>query len=162
MFKMRQQRHHDAVPIEVLLARAFGPGRFARTAYRMREGAGLIERLSFVAERDGVLVGAIGFSPIRVGKHKVLLLGPLVVDLEAQGQGAGLALLEQGIEAAKGEDAEAILLIGDAPYYGRVGFSIVAHGRISLPGPVDPNRLLGLDVKPGALDGLEGHATPGW
>lgn len=162
MFELRKQRPDDAALIELLLAHAFGPGRFARTAYRLREGAGLIDRLSFVAECDGTLVGAIAFSPISIGGAKALLLGPLVVSSNVQGNGAGFALLEKGIDVAGEEDVEAIILIGDAPYYARVGFGIIAPGAITLPGPVDPKRLLGLDVKMGALETLKGTVTPGW
>jgi predicted N-acetyltransferase YhbS len=162
MFELRKQRPQDAVSVEVMLDDAFGPGRFARTAYRLREMSGTLDHLSLVAESADKLVGAIGFAPIRIGRGKALLLGPLVVSPKAQGQGAGLALLEKGLSSAIEEAVDMILLIGDAPYYGRVGFEHIERGRVRMPGPVDPNRLLGLEVKSSALATVEGKVRPGW
>ena len=114
-----------------------------------------------MALSNGEVVGSIAFSPIQVGDHKALLLGPLVVDPAFPGQGIGLMLLEHGLEAASGFPAAGVLLVGDAPYYGRVGFIQVQPGTIGMPGPVDPTRLL---IKRMNNDErtLQGRVTPGW
>jgi len=120
----------------------FGPGRFAKTAYRLREGVEPERALCFVAEAQGRLLGSVRFWPIAAGRDRALLLGPLAVHETARGQGIGLALMRRGIEAAREAGHSAILLVGDEAYYARAGFKRVGH--LNFPGPVDRTRILGL------------------
>ena len=148
----------DAEAIQHLNARVFGPGRYARTAYRIREQADPDPRLSFVARVGTLLVGAIAMTPIVIGRAPALLLGPLIVEPVFRSQGIGEALVKRALEAAKTAGAGLVILVGDEPYYGRMGFKPVPAGRITLPGPVDPARLLYCALAPGALEGAQGEA----
>ncbi len=147
---------HDAV--ERLHARAFGPGRFARTAFRIREQAGRAEGLAFVARVGTLLVAAVQLTPIRIEDHPAFMLGPLTVDPPFEGKGIGRALLDRCALAARAAGRDLILLVGDEPYYARSGYTRVPPGKIRLPGPVDPMRLLALELQPGALKGISGEA----
>jgi len=156
-FAIRLENEGDAATLSELSAQAFGPGRFARSAYRVREGVPPVTALSLCAMRDGKLVGGIRFTAIRVGdRDGALLLGPLVVDPAETGNGFGRALVEEGLARAKREGFGLVLLVGDMPYYGRFGFTPVPAGRITLPGPVDPARLLAIELVPGALQDAAG------
>ena len=132
---------HDAA-VEELSAIAFGPGRFTRTAFRLREGVPSRPDLSFVAHLNGRLIGSVKLTDILVGSRRSLLLGPLVVIPEFKNAGYGRALMEHVVNAARKLGEESIILVGDAPYYGRFGFEKVPHGSMRMPGPVDPQRLL--------------------
>lgn len=151
--------------IEALHDLSFGPGRFAKTAYRMREGVPPVASLSFVAftEIDGVprMVGSIRFSPVVIGGEKGLLLGPLAMDPAVRGQGGGLDLMRTALDAARAEGHRFVILVGDAPYYAKVGFKQVPAGKITLPGPVDKNRLLYCELVPGAFDAVSGTVEKG-
>ena len=136
---------------------AFGPGRFAKAAWRLREGVAPVPGLSFVAMEKDVLRGSVRFWPIRVGGHEALLLGPLAVEAAERGRGIGIALMQAGIEAAQRGPWGAILLVGDEPYYAKVGFARLPPGRVKFPGPVDLSRILGLSLKPGGLLNLSGQ-----
>ena len=147
----------DLAPISALHARAFGPGRFARTAYRVREGTADVSPYCRVCMIDGQLVAAVRFTPVTVGgKGAALLLGPLAVDPAWANQGYGRALVAKALEDAKAAGIALVLLVGDEPYYGRLGFRRVPWGQITLPGPVDPNRVLAAELQPGALAGHSG------
>ena len=151
-FHIRLETDGDALALSQLSAEAFGPGRFARSAYRVREGISPVAALSLVGWREDRLVGGIRFTAICIGGQKnALLLGPLVVDPAEKGKGFGRALVEEGLSRAKAEGFALVLLVGDMPYYGRFGFSPVRLGQITLPGPVDPGRLLAHELVPGAL-----------
>lgn len=154
--------HHeqpsDALAVEYLHERAFGPGRFARSAYRLREGVAADPTLSYVARVGTLLVGCNRLTPIRIGATPVLLLGPLVVDPAFAGRGIGAALLNASLETATAEGHRLVLLVGDEPYYARVGFSRVPPGRVTLPGPVDPRRVLWRALVPGADRDVSGEA----
>jgi predicted N-acetyltransferase YhbS len=156
-WQLRSETAIDAARIEALNASAFGPGRFAKSAYRLREGVAPVAGLSFVAVESGVLRGSVRFWPIRVGGHEALLLGPLAVETQQRGRGIGIALMQAGIEAARSGPWGAILLVGDEPYYAKVGFARLPPGRVKFPGPVDPKRILGLSLKPGGLLNLSGQ-----
>jgi len=147
----------DLAAVSRLHADAFGPGRFARTAYRVREGTPVISpfcRVAMLAERP---IAAVRFTPITIGgKAGALLLGPLVVDREFSGQGFGKRLIAQAMAAAKADGVVLMLLVGDEPYYGRFGFRPVPFGQICLPGPVDPQRLLAAELVPEALAHFKG------
>jgi predicted N-acetyltransferase YhbS len=156
-FEIRLETAGDAPTLSQLSAEAFGPGRFTRSAYRVREGVPPVAALCLCGLVDGKLVGGIRFTAIRIGAREgAALLGPLVVDPAATGKGFGKALVEEGLARARGEGFALVLLVGDMPYYGRFGFQPVPPGRISLPGPVDPTRLLAVELVPGALVGVAG------
>jgi predicted N-acetyltransferase YhbS len=156
-WEIRPERPDDAEAVEALVAQVFGPGRLAKSAYRLREGVDPENKLSFVAVESGELRGSVRFWPIYVGEQSALLLGPLAVQSDQRGRGIGIALMERGIAEAKARGARAIILVGDAPYYARLGFTRVAAGRIKFPGPVDKGRILGLALVDGALESLQGE-----
>jgi predicted N-acetyltransferase YhbS len=158
MWEIRAEREGDEGVIDALVGRCFGPGRYAKTAYRLREGVEPERRLSVVAvaERDGLLLGSVRFWPVAIGGQSSLLLGPLAVEPELRGKGIGIALMQHGIKQARTLGFATIILVGDEPYYARVGFAKLAPGQIRMPGPVDQDRLLGLALKTGALDTLSG------
>jgi predicted N-acetyltransferase YhbS len=148
----------DDLPlIEELHARVFGPGRFTRTAYRVREGTPPISRFCRAAFLDGRMVAVVRFTEITIcGAGAALLLGPLAVAPEFAGQGFGRQLIAEALERAKADGVRLVVLVGDEPYYGRFGFGPVPPGQITLPGPVDPRRLLAAELEPGALAGYRG------
>ena len=143
--------------VERLHARAFGPGRFARTAFRIREEAGEGAGLAFVARVGSLLVGAVQLTPVKLGTARAFMLGPLTVDPPFEGRGLGRALLQRCEDAARALTSDLILLVGDEPYYRRAGYVRVPMGRITLPGPVDPMRLLALELTPGILKQVQGQ-----
>lgn len=147
----------DAEAIERLNERVFGPGRFARTAYRLREATPPDLSLSFIARVGSLLVGANSMTPIFIGDTPALLLGPLIVESVFRSQGIGEALVTRSLEAAKAAEARLVVLVGDEPYYGRMGFKRAPPGRLQMPGPVDPARLLYCELAPGAFEGVEGR-----
>src|SRR5689334_9333547 len=122
MWEIRGEQDEDEGAIDALVDRCFGPGRYAKTAYRLREGVDPEPRLSFVAVSgsDGVLLGSVRFWPIMVGSHMSLLLGPLAVEPELRGRGIGISLMQRGIDQARALGFETIILVGDEPYYARV------------------------------------------
>jgi predicted N-acetyltransferase YhbS len=142
----------DSAEIHALHARAFGPGRFARTAYRLREGAAELSPFCRVCRIDGRLAAAVRFSSIRIGgRGGALLLGPLAVDPAFANQGYGRGLVGEALEAARGAGIALVVLVGDQPYYAKLGFKRVPRGQITLPGPVNPDRLLAAELVPDAL-----------
>ncbi len=147
----------DEAIIEKLDERAFGPGRFARTAYRLREGVESDLSLSFVARVGTLLVGANRMTPILVGFTPALLLGPLTVEPAFRSQGVGETLMKKSLDAARAAGHALVLLVGDEDYYARVGFKRVPRCQITMPGPVDPNRLLYCELREGALAATGGR-----
>ncbi len=156
-WQIRLENPEDDSGIEALNAEGFGPGRFAKSAYRLREGVKPVAGLSFVAVEDGVLRGSVRFWPVRIGGHEELLLGPLAVQGNQRGRGIGIALMQAGIAAAQQGPWRGIILVGDEPYYAKVGFSRLPPGRVKFPGPVDQNRILGLSLKAGEILNLSGE-----
>ena len=156
-FHIRNEVEGDEPALSALSAEAFGPGRFARTAYRVREGVPPVASLCLTGWLDGGLVGGIRFTALTIGgEGRALLLGPLVVHPAYNGKGFGKALVGEGIERARAQGFALVVLVGDMPYYGRFGFVQVPRGQITLPGPVDPARLLALELVPGALADASG------
>lgn len=153
---IRQSRPEDAALVEQLHREAFGPGRFARTAYRVREqspdsGFGL------TAWHDGVLAGTVHFTPVTIGgRDGVWMLGPLAVAPRFKDQGFGRWLVEEGVAQARALGGVLVILVGDLPYYVRMGFRRVPAGRIALPGPVAPERLLARELCEGVLEAFAG------
>ena len=147
----------DLPAITDLHARAFGPGRFTRTAYRVREGTPDISRYCRVAMLGDRLIAAVRFTPITIGgANGSLLLGPLVVEPDFAGQGFGKRLIAEAMAAAKEGGVRLVVLVGDEPYYGRFGFHPIPPEQITMPGPVDPRRLLAAELVPGSLAGAHG------
>jgi predicted N-acetyltransferase YhbS len=149
----------DLPAILKLEERAFGPGRFAKTAYRLREGVEPDWSLSCLARIGGMLVGANTMTRIKIGGAPALLLGPLTVEEAFRARGLGEALAQKSLEAAKAAGHGLVLLVGDPPYYERMGFSRTPFGQIQFPGPVDPGRLLHCELQPGALATHKGVVT---
>lgn len=143
-----------------LNARVFGPGRFGRTAYRIREGTPDVSPFCRVALLGDRIIASIRMTDIAIGgQGGALLLGPLAVDPEFANQGYGRRLIAESVEAARGAGREIVVLVGDMPYYGRFGFVPVPVGSMVLPGPVNPARLLALELRQGALERYRGDVV---
>ncbi|HEY0292113.1 MAG TPA: N-acetyltransferase [Hansschlegelia sp.] len=161
MVHIRDEAPDDAGAREALLDRAFGPARFAKTCERLREGRLPAAGLSLAAEQDGTLVGTLRFWHVALGDGRPgLMLGPLAVDAEARCGGVGSALMRAGLDRARALGHEAVILVGDAPYYERFGFSAEATERLAMPGPVERDRFLGVELQPGALASAAGVVRP--
>lgn len=147
---IRTEQPIDSEAIERLHERAFGPGRFARTASRLREGAPHLMDLSFTALVGTLLVGSVRLTPVLAGKEPALILGPLTVEPAFESRGIGGALMRRSLDAAQERGHSLVLLVGDEPYYSRFGFKRVPRD-LELPGPVNPARFLALELVEGAL-----------
>lgn len=156
---IRPELPRDAEAIERLNERAFGPGRFARTAFRLREGRPADPELSFVALVATLLVGSVRLTPVLAGPGRALVLGPLAVEPAFEGRGIGSALMRASIEAATARGHGVVMLVGDLPFYGRFGFRRVKPGELVLPGPADPARFLVLEIREGALSECRGEVS---
>ena len=147
----------DLAAIVALQSRAFGPGRFVRTAYRVREGAPALSPYCRVAVAGDRLIAAVRMTSITIGgRPDALLLGPLAVDPREAGRGYGRQLVAESLDAARAGGIALVLLVGDMAYYGRLGFGPVPPGQIRLPGPADPARILAVELRPGALAEFRG------
>ena len=153
---------NDAQAIERLHERTFGPGRYVLSAYRLREQIGHILDLSFTARIGTLLVGSVRLLPICIGETRALLLGPLTVEPPFRGRGVGRALIERAVKDAKAKGHRMVVLVGDESYYSRVGFKTIPKGTVTMPGPVDPARLLVCDLASGASDSIGGAIRPDW
>jgi predicted N-acetyltransferase YhbS len=156
------EKADDAVAIERLHERTFGPGRVAKTAYRIREGIEHQPELSFTARIGTLLVGSVRLTPIRIGATKALLLGPLTIEPPFRDRGIGQALIDRALAEAKAKGHRLVVLVGDEPYYGKCGFVRIPKGRASMPGPVDPARLLVCELAADAFEGVSGAIRPDW
>ena len=150
-----EQPAHD-LEIEHINAEAFGPGRFARAAYKIREGGPHEGALSFVATLDGAVIASVRMTRVAAGEGRALLLGPLAVRPDYKNLGIGRKLVRIAVDAAEKSGAAAVILVGDEPYYGPLGFSRVPRGQLSMPRPVDLDRILAIELKPGAVAALQG------
>src|SRR5262245_60110290 len=159
---IRHETADDALAIDRLHERTFGPGRFAKTAYRIREGAGHVLELSFTARIGTLLVGSVRLTPIRIGEARALLLGPLTIEPPFRERGIGVLLIERALAEAKAKGHRLVVLVGDEPYYGKCNFKRVPRGRATMPGPVDPARLLVCELAEGAFEGVAGPIRPEW
>ncbi len=149
---IRLQMPDDFPALTKLNEDSFGPGRFARSAFRVREGAAAEPRLNLCATLNGAIAGTVQFTPISIGGHAgALLLGPLIVVDAYKNQGHGLRLMLEGLRRGRELGYKLVILVGDLPYYARAGFAVAPQGAIILPGPVDPARLLYAELEPGAL-----------
>jgi predicted N-acetyltransferase YhbS len=151
--------HHDA--IERVLDRAFGPGRFAKSSERLRERGALFEpSISRVALDDkGDVIGCCRIWRVRAGDAVLYFLGPLAVEPDAQGGGLGLALAKEAVAAVRAAGGAGVVVVGAEPFFRALGFTPVPAGRLSLPSPVDPGRLLWLELRPGGLDRATGELS---
>jgi predicted N-acetyltransferase YhbS len=159
------QTDDDQVEIDAMLDHGFGLSRLTKTSYRLREGNVRIAELSLVVREPLLgIVGAISYWPIIIGKARspALLLGPLIIHHERQGQGIGLALMKETWSRAKANGHRLVLLVGDEPYYARVGFKRLPEGQLELPGPFDPKRFLYVELQPGTLESVSGLVLPPW
>lgn len=160
-FELRPETPGDLAALRALSADAFGPGRFARTAYRVREAGRPVPELCLTGWREGRLAGAIRFTAVTIGgAGGALLLGPLVVDPAYLGKGCGRALIAEGLARARAAGCRLVVLVGDLDYYARAGFQPVPPGRIAFPGPVDPARILAAELQEGALSEYAGRLAP--
>ncbi|MER9328395.1 N-acetyltransferase [Mesorhizobium sp. M0488] len=151
---------HDP-EIEAINDEAFGPGRFVLAAYKIREAGGHERALSFVAVDAGIVVASVRMTRVAAGAGRALMLGPLAVRPAFKNLGIGRRLVAIALEAAAKAGAPAVMLVGDEPYYGPLGFKRIPRGQISMPRPVDLDRLLSHEITPGAvarLSGEVGHA----
>jgi predicted N-acetyltransferase YhbS len=157
MVTIREEKFADVAAREALLDEAYGAARFAKTSERLREGRLPADGLSLVAVDRGRLIGTVRLWPIAAGPGRAaLLLGPLAVHPDYRNQGIGTALVRRAIARARLAGHRAIILVGDAPYYGRFGFSAAPTGELWMPGRFDRDRLLALELVPGALAGARG------
>ena len=153
----------DHGDVERLLDLSFGLGRRTKTSYRLREGERPVDGLSFIARADkDQLIGAISYWRVFIGENQMsaVLLGPLAVHPDLQGQGIARALMHLTLDLARARGERLVILVGDEPFYARVGFRKLPEGRMTLPGPVDPNRFLYLELVEGALDDASGLVLP--
>lgn len=168
MLRLAQETTDDWWEVEALLDLCFAPGREALSSYRLRDGVPPVAELCLVArDADGTLAGAIRNWPVRVGGKWALLLGPIAVHPTRQGEGLGALLIYRVLEIARAGGWGRVMLVGDAPYYGRFGFARL--NGVEMPPPTNPARVLGIALRPGAWDGVKGRVMrpmddvgPGW
>lgn len=151
-----EQASHDAA-IDDINAEAFGPGRFARAAYRIREGGPHERDLSFVALADGEVIASVRMTRVKIGQADGLLLGPLAVRPAWKNRGIGRHILNMSVERARGAGHALVVLVGDEPYYGPFGFRRVPNGQMKFPAPVDMSRILYLELADGSVAGAAGE-----
>ncbi len=147
---------HD-LEIDEINAEAFGPGRFTRAAYKIREGGPHDRSLSFVAMQGGQVIASVRMTPIAAGAGRAQMLGPLAVRPDFKNMGIGRKLVAMALAAAAEASEPAVILVGDEPYYGPLGFVRIPRGQIEMPRPVDLNRLLAHEIVPGAVAELSGE-----
>lgn len=158
MYELRPETADDWWEVEALYDLSFAPGREALSSYRLRDGVPPVAALSSVArDSDGILAGAIRYWPIQIGAHTALLLGPVAVHPTRQGEGLGGALVRDSLGRAKENGWERVMLVGDAPYYNKFGFSRLEG--VFMPPPTNPERILGLDIDSGTWAGVQGNVT---
>ncbi|GLH80145.1 GCN5 family N-acetyltransferase [Bradyrhizobium sp. SSBR45G] len=155
-FAIRSERASDVAARETLLDACFGDNRHERTCQRLRDGRAPAAGLALSAMRGGALVGTLRLWHVSAGGRDALMLGPLAVAAEARSLGVGAALMNAALMIAASRGHGAVILLGDAPYYARFGFSVEKTAELELPGPFERARLLGLELVAGALDGASG------
>jgi predicted N-acetyltransferase YhbS len=153
---IRSERASDVAAREALLDACFGANRHTRTCQRLRDGRAPAEGLALSVVRQGRLVGSVRLWHVSAGDKPALMLGPIAVDPSCRKLGLGAALMNHALAAAAARGHGAVILLGDAAYYARFGFSPAKTAGLSLPGPFERERLLGLELREGALDGASG------
>jgi predicted N-acetyltransferase YhbS len=155
LYQLTPETPADFWEVEALYDTCFAPGRTALSSYRLRDGISPVLGLSHVArDGDGILAGAIRYWPVHVGTRDALLLGPVAVHPTRQGEGLGRALIEESLAAATPFGWHRVMLVGDAPYYNRFGFTRLEG--VIMPPPTNPDRVLGRALRKGAWDGVKG------
>jgi len=154
--RLAPERPEDAAQADALIARAFGPGRFAKAAERLRERNRPLDGLCVVAHAGGLVVGCVRQWPVLIGDRPAVFLGPIAVDEAWRHHGLGGALVQRAADAARAAGHDLILLVGDTPLFRRIGFDAAPARRIVMPGPVDQRRVQVKALKPGADDNLAG------
>ncbi len=155
MYQLEQETAEDWWEVEALYDLCFAPGRTALSSYRLRDGVDPVRPLCLTLRQDGILAAVIRFWPVRVGGKRVLLLGPIAVHPTRQGEGLGGILMHESLSRAADLGWERVLLVGDAPYYQRFGFAKLDD--VEMPPPTNPDRVLGLELVPGAWAGVRGQ-----
>jgi predicted N-acetyltransferase YhbS len=155
-YAIRAERASDVVAREALLDACFGENRRTRSCQRLRDGRAPAEGLALSAVARGCLVGTLRLWHVSAGGVPALMLGPLAVEVTSRQLGVGAALMDHALAAATARGHRAVILLGDAPYYARFGFTAEKTGALALPGPFERDRLLGLELREGALDGVWG------
>ena len=159
-FAIRAERTSDVAAREALLDACFGDNRHTRTCQRLRDGRAPAEGLAFSAVARGRLVGTVRLWHVSAGGIPALVLGPLAMGSAYRKLGVGAALMDHALAAARARGHRAVLLLGDAPYYARFGFSAEKARELTLPGSFERERLLALELEAGALDGAWGMIVP--
>ena len=159
-FAIRAERAADVAAREALLDACFGENRHGRTCQRLRDGRAPAAGLALAAVREGQLVGTVRLWHVSAAGRPALVLGPLAVDPACRELGIGAALMHQALAAARARGHAAVILLGDAPYYARFGFSAEKTAELSLPGPFERERLLAVEFEAGCLDGASGMIVP--
>jgi predicted N-acetyltransferase YhbS len=155
VYRLTRETPEDRWEVEALYDLCFAPGREALSSYRLRDGVAPVASLCLTARDElGILAGAIRFWPVQVGGQPALLLGPVAVHPTRQGEGLGAALMRESLASARAEGWARVLLVGDAPYYARFGFARLDS--VQMPPPTNPERVLGLELEPGAWEGVSG------
>lgn len=155
MYELCAETPADTPEVEALMDLCFAPGRTALSSYRLREGVAPVAGLCLMTRNEyGVPVGAIRYWPVRIGDQPVLLLGPVAVHPTAQGEGLGAYLMRESLHRAEAMGWQRVMLVGDLPYYARFGFAKLAE--VEMPPPTNPDRVLGLELVPGAWAGVRG------
>ena len=161
MIHIRQERAADVDARETLLDQAFGDTRYRKSSERLRENRLPAEGLAFIAADGKQVVGTARLWNVTCGTGtRALLLGPVAVSETRRGEGIGADLVRRGVREAKRLGYGAVILVGDAPYYGRFGFTAEKTGALWMPGPFERHRLLAVELAPGALNGARGMISP--
>lgn len=156
MYQLEEETVADWWEVEALLDLCFAPGRTALSSYRLRDGLDPVAPLCLVLrDGEGILAGAIRYWPVRAGGRPTLLLGPVAVHPTRQGEGLGGLLILESLAEARRLGHDRVMLVGDAPYYGRFGFRKLTG--VEMPPPTNPDRVLGLELRPGAWQGVVGR-----
>ncbi len=157
-YRLEEETETDWWEVETLYDLCFAPGRTALSSYRLREGVPTVAPLCLcLRDDDGILAAVIRYWPALIGEEDVLLLGPVAVHPTRQGEGLGGLLINESLAEARRLGWERVLLVGDAPYYGRFGFRKLEG--VEMPPPTNPDRVLGLELKAGAWAGITGRVS---
>lgn len=158
MYDLSIETPPDYHEVEALFDLCFAPGREALSSYRLRDNIPPVPGLSHVArDPDGILAGAIRYWPVLVGEAEALLLGPVAVHPTRQGEGLAAVLILESLSVASLRGWARVMLVGDAPYYSAFGFTKLEG--VIMPPPTNPERVLGLELQPGAWEGITGQVT---
>lgn len=158
MYQLEEETEADTWEVEALYDLCFAPGRTALSSYRLRDGVPKVAELCLVLREHGVLAAAIRFWPVRVASAPALLLGPVAVHPTRQGEGLGGYLIHESLAEARRLGWQRVMLVGDAPYYGRFGFRRLEG--VVMPPPTNPDRVLGFELTAGAWAGIAGEVRP--